>query len=190
MTSDTYLINEEMLKDYSVMSRNVGIDKIIPFINLAQPMEIETILGDALAEELKLQISNGNITETNKALLVKIAPALALWTDFYALRSLAWTVTQKGVTKEKSENSEALNKEELAYFQESIRENAETATELLIKYLCKCQEEYPLWKPQDDCICSKYNNENTGSNKKPVTSLIYFPNKPQKGCGCNERLQN
>lgn len=185
-TSDTFLINEEMLKLYSVMSRNVGIDKIVPFINLAQPMEIESILGDALSEELKLQINSDTLTELNKALLVKIAPALALWSDFYAMRSLAWTVTQKGVTKEKSENSEALNKEELAYFQESIRENAETATELLIKYLCKCQEEYPLWKPQDECICSKYNNENNGKVQKPVTSLIYFPNKPHnKGCGCN-----
>lgn len=183
-TSDTFLINEDLLKLYSVMSRNVGIDKIVPFINLAQPMEIETILGDALSEELKLQINSDTLTELNKALLVKIAPALALWTDFYALRSMAWTVTQKGITREHSENSEALNKEELAYYQESLRENAETATELLIRYLCKCAEEYPLWKPSDDCLCNKYNKENNGKAQKPVTSLIYFPSGSLQHCPC------
>lgn len=177
-----FLIDEDLLKMYSNITRNVGVDKVIPFLNLSQPFYIERILGTALMYELQLQISENTLTELNKALILKIAPALALWTDYLAARSLTYTVTQKGITLEESENSRSINEKELAEFIHSIREQAEMATELLIKYLCNCADSYELWKPEEPCICQKYLKENNGSAEKEEKYLIYFPIGKRSGC--------
>lgn len=177
-----FLIDEELLKMYSNITRNVGVDKVIPFLNLSQPFYIERILGTALMYELQLQISENTLTDLNKALILKIAPALALWTDYLAARSLTYTVTQKGITLEESENSRSINEKELAEFIHSIREQAEMATELLVKYLCTCSDNYPLWKPDNDCDCSKYLEENNGSAEMEEKYLIYFPSGRPSRC--------
>lgn len=182
----TFLIDEELLKMYSVMTRNVGVDKVLPYINLSQPFFIQPVLGDSLMYELQLQISENTLTDLNKGLILKIAPALALWTDYLAARSLAYTVTAKGITKEKSENSESLDDKELAEYIHSIRENAEMATELLVEYLCKCQDSYPLWRPKSDCDCSKYLEENTGNAEIEQKFLIFCPTgRPSKCPKCD-----
>lgn len=181
------IINEELFKNYSNVSRNVGVDKVYPYLQLAQPFFIAPIIGDPLLFELQTEIANNNLTDLNKALILKIAPALSLWTDYLAARSLAYSITAKGITKEKSENSESLNDKELGEYIHAIREQAEMASELLIAYLCKCMDSYPLWKPQQECQCDKYMPDD-GSAQKPEKNLIYFPSGrpgcPQ--CGCDK----
>jgi len=183
-----YLINEELLKLYSNISRNVGIDKVIPYLNLSQPFYIIPILGQPLFDELIEEINSDTLTELNKGLILKIAPALSLWTDYLAARSLPYTITQKGITKEKSENSESIDKDELGYYIESIKETAEMATELLVEYLCKCRDSYPKWRPDNECQCEKY-EEKEGTTTTPFKPMIYFPsgrtNKCNNKCGRN-----
>lgn len=180
------IINEELFKNYSNVSRNVGVDKVFPYLQLAQPYYIENILGEPLLFELQTQIAQDNLTELNKALILKVAPALSLWTDYLAARSLAYSFTAKGLTKEKSENSESLNDKELAEYIHAIREQAEMASQLLVKYLCRCASSYPLWAPDSDCDCSKYLQENNGTAQKPEKNLIYFPSgRPDKCPKCN-----
>lgn len=183
-----YIINEELLKLYSNISRNVGVDKVIPYLNLSQPFYIVPILGQPLFDELVGQINTDTLTEVNKALILKIAPPLSLWTDYLAVRSLPFTITQKGITKEKSENSESISKDELGYYLEGIKESAEMATKLLVEYLCKCMHNYPKWRPQKECQCEKY-QDTEGTTDTPFKPMIYFPsgrsNKCKNKCGRN-----
>lgn len=183
---ETLLINEELLKLYSPISKNVGVDKIFPFLHLAQPFYIAPILGDALMSELQDQIDNNNLTDDNKALILKVAHPLSLWTNYLAMRSLAYSVTEKSITLEHSENSQPISEKELGQFILNIKDMAEMATDLLIKYLCRCSDLYPLWKPENDCDCSKY-EPTDGSAKNELKHLIYFPTKwnPDDGCFCN-----
>lgn len=178
----TYLIDEEMLKTYSIMTRNTGVDKIISYLLLAQDYYMENILGVPLMFELKTQVSTDTLTEANKALIVKMAPCLAAWTDFLAARSLSYSATQKGLTAEASENSRSLNEKELAYYIHNLRETATMAQDMLVKYLCRCQDQYPLWRPDSDCDCSKYIEENNGTAEPDWRKLIYFPNGKRSGC--------
>ena len=182
--TDTFLVSEELLKLHSPISRNVDVEKIVPFLTISQPYYIEPILGTALMEELQSQVESGEITEENKALLLKIAPALSNWTTYLALRSLAYSITEKSITKEHSENSEALTEKELGEYILSTKNLAEMSTKLLIKYLCRCADLYPLWKPDDDCHCNEY-ADTDGSATPVFKSVVYFPNK-KKSNGCNE----
>ncbi len=180
---ETLLISEELLKLYSPLSKNVGVDRVFPFIHLAQPYYIQPILGRPLTEELQHQIEDDSLTEENKALILKIAMPLAMWTTYLAVRGLGYSFTQKGVTKEASENSQSLNEKEMGEYILSLKNEAEMAQELLIAYLCGCRDLYPLWKPNVECNCQKY-EPTDGSNERIYKDLIYFPNKKNDGCDC------
>lgn len=183
--TDTFLVSEELLKLHSPISRNVDVEKVIPFLTISQPYYIEPILGTALMEELQAQVESGEITDENKALLLKIAPALSNWTTYLALRSLAYSITEKSITKEHSDNSDSLSEKELGEYILSTKNLAEMSTELLIKYLCRCSDLYPLWRPEGECNCQKY-AETDGSSKPIYKSVVYFPKRKSTGCndGC------
>lgn len=180
--TQVYLIDETKLKLYSDVARNVGTNKLIPFVALAQPFYIEPILGEPLTAELTLQIVNNSLTEENQALLLKIAPSLALYTQYLGMRGLAYSIIEKGITKLKSENSDSLNEKELAQYIYATLENAERAKELLIKYLCNCKDLYPLWKPETECLCNKY-IPTEGTTNLNYEYHIFFPKK-KGGCVC------
>lgn len=178
-----YLIDKTKLQLYSDISRNVGVDKLLPYVALAQPFYIEPILGDPLVSELTIQIADNTLTPANQALLLKIAPVLALYTQFLGMRGLSYSVVEKGLTKLKSENSEPLSEKELAQFIFATQENAERAKELLIKYLCECRDLYPLWMPSNDCNCNKYLPISEGTTDLDREFHIFFPKK-KGGCKC------
>ncbi len=180
---ETLIISEELLKLYSPISKNVGVDRVYPFVHLAQPYYILPIIGKPLMEELQQQVEDDSLTEENKALILKIAMPLAMWTSYLAVRGLGYSMTQKGVTKEKSENSDSLNEKEMGEYILSLKNQAEMATELLIAYLCGCRDTYPLWKPSVECNCSKY-EEGEGDNHRTFHDLVFFPNKVKNDCGC------
>lgn len=180
---EVLVISEELLKLYSPISKNVGVDRVYPFVHLAQPYYILPIIGKPLMEELQQQVEDDSLTEENKALILKIAMPLAMWTSYLAVRGLGYSMTQKGVTKEKSENSDSLNEKEMGEYILSLKNQAEMATELLIAYLCGCRDTYPLWKPSVECNCSKY-EEGEGDNHRTFHDLVFFPNKVKNDCGC------
>lgn len=174
-TGETLLIDEELFRLYSAVSRHTPLDRCYPFLELAQEFYLEPILGTPLMTELQIQISTDTLTDLNKGLILKIAPCLSAWTDFLAARSYAYSTTAKGVTKESSENSEPLNAEEMGFYIHNLREIANQTQEVLIKYLCRCREDYPLFRPSSECDCSKYLEENNGSADPDWRKLIYCP---------------
>lgn len=182
---ETLIISEELLKLYSPISKNVGVDRVFPYVHLAQPYYITPIVGQPLMEELQEQVDNNTLTTENKALILKIAMPLAMWTSYLAVRGLGYSFTQKGLTKEKSENSESVNEKEMGEYILSLKNQAEMATDLLIAYLCGCRDLYPLWRPSVECNCAKY-DVGDGSNKNTLHNLIYFPKKAHNGCVCNQ----
>ena len=182
--SETLLISEELLKLWSPISKNVGVDRIFPFVTLAQEYYIIPVIGQPLKEELQQQIADDSLSEENKALILKIAPSLAFWTSYLSIRGLAYSFTQKGISLEKSENSQPISEKELAEYELNLKNQGEMYTELLIKYLCHCSSLYPLWRPEKPCLCDKY-EEGEGTNEREFHNLIYFPNKVRKSCcGC------
>lgn len=182
---ETLIISEELLKLYTPLSKNVDVDKVFPYLHLAQPYYLEPILGDALLTELKTQVESGEITEENKALILKCAPVIGYWATYLAMRSLTYSVTEKGITKETSENSSSIDRTELGDYILSIKQQAEMYTELLIKYLCRCALSYPLWRAEEDCHCEKW-VETDGKAEQDKKFTVYFPNKRKGTCdGCD-----
>lgn len=180
--SEVLLIDEQNLKLWSPISKNLSVDRVFPYVSLAQEFFLSDVLGLPLKEELQQQVADNNLTPENKALMIKIFPVIGFWTSYLALRSIAYTSTQKGLEKANSENSTALDHTEIAEYLLQLKNNAEQFTEILIKYLCHCKDLYPLWRPQKPCLCDKY-NDGEGSNEREFHDLIFYPNKHKKKCG-------
>lgn len=180
---ETLLISEELLKLYSPISNNVGVDKIFPFVHLAQSYYVEPILGKAMMEQLQSEIDADALSDENKALIIKIAPCLAFYTSYLAARSLTYTISEKGMTLESSENSRSISERELGEYILTLKNQSEMYAELLVKYLCNCQHLYELWRPETPCECNKY-IPTDGTTETTRKYLAYFPNKRKKTC-CN-----
>lgn len=183
---ETLLISEELLKLYSPLSKNLSVDKIYPYLHLAQPYFVEPIIGMALMNELQQQIDEDEITDVNKALLIKIAPVLANYATYLAMRSLTYSITEKGITRENSENSSTIDRNELGDYILNIKNLAEMHQEILIKYLCNCKDLYPLWRPENECNCSKY-LPTDGESKVEKKYTVYFPKK-SSACECTDNM--
>lgn len=180
-TNEILLIDEENLKLWSPISQNVSVNKILPFVQQAQRMYILPTLGSALYNTLTDAIDTDTLTDEQKALLLEIAPPLAFYATFLGLRPLAYSITEKGITKEKSDNSESLSEKELGEWKIELKHQADDLLDDLLRYLCNCRDLYE-WQPANECDCSKF-LQNEDGEKKKFDSLIYFPNK-KKSCNC------
>lgn len=89
MAKNTYqpivLINEALFKLHSPVTDNTVITEFIPYLSIAQELYIEPIIGTALSEELKQQISTNTLTPENGDLIIKIAPVLSFYTVYQGL---------------------------------------------------------------------------------------------------------
>lgn len=174
--NETVIISEDLLKLYSPISNNVGVEKVFPYVLLAQDFYVRPILGDALLGDLQIGVKSGQLSDNEKALVVKIAPMLANYTTYLALRSLAYSITEKGLTKENSENSSALDRTELGDMKVELKQTAEKCEELLVRYLCICRDTYTSWQPYEQCNCEKYDQKG-GTTRTNKSIGIYLPKK-------------
>ena len=174
----TPLITEKLFKQYSPVTSNTDITEFVPYICIAQELHIEPILGEPLMTELKDQISTNSLTPPNSDLILKVAPALSFYAVYQALPFHWATIVNKGITIRESENSKGIDIKDLAQLRQWIKNDSEILATQLIEFLCRCRNEYPLWRPAKDC-CSDVIKE--GAAEKNFDSGFYFKKK-KKGC--------
>lgn len=177
------LITESLFKTNSPVTANTDLSEFIPYITIAQELHIEPILGEPLMSELKEQIENNTLTQTNSDLIIKIAPALSFYAVYQALPFHWATIVNKGVTIRESENSKGVDINDIAQLRRWVKDDAGTFVKQLINFLCKCRANYPLWRPSEGFNCCN-DVINEGSTDKKFDSGFFFP-KSNRGCGCD-----
>lgn len=181
---EVVLINEDLLKENSPIKDDTIIKEFIPYVNIAQKMYIERILGKPLTDELKDQIKAASrkdaageeITPENQALIVILAPALSFYTVYQGLPFHWASIVNKGLTLRKSENSDPVDLKSLSQLRRWVRDDAEEFGRDLIDYLCRCKNKYPLWRPGRGCGCSDWDNDE-GSVISPFDAGIFIPKR-------------
>lgn len=182
---EVVLINENLFKENGPIKEDTIITKFVPYINIAQKMYIERILGKPLTDELKAQVkaathpgaSGNEITPANQALILKIAPALSFYAVYQGLPFHWASIVNKGLTKRNSENSDAVDVKDLAQLRRWVKDDAEELGNDLIEYLCSCKNNYPLWKPGRGCGCGPEWNNGEGSVVSPLDTGIFIPKR-------------
>jgi len=163
------LISEALFKENSPIKEDTIISKFVPYINIAQRMYLDKVLGKPLVEELQDQIKAAQdnpdadpypITPENQALLTLIAPPLAFYAVYQGIPFHWAAIINKGITVRESENSKAVDIKDIAQLRRWLRDDAEELLRQLIDYLCECGGSYPLWKPGKYCGGCGFDGDN------------------------------
>ena len=147
------LITEEYFKTYSPISDNYNIKDIKPYFHVAEKLWIEPIIGTPLYEELLDEVEKNEVTPENATLLLNIYPLLAFAIVYESLPFVGYHLSQVGITKGKSENSEPVSINDVNYISSQLRNQCETMKMLLKKFLDEHAEHYPLYYADNTVEC-------------------------------------
>lgn len=159
----TLYISSTRLKTDSAIGGSVSDDLIMPYILLAQDMNILPILGTELDNDLKTYIQAGTLAGDNKTLVeTYIQPALVQFSftqlvPYLRLRFVNNAVVIMGAT----DQSSSATYEDLRPVMDTATNAAEFYRQRLIDYLTNNTNLFP-----------KY-NDNTGSDLNPSTRNYY-----------------
>lgn len=148
MAQKALFITINDLKRKSIIDGNVDADKLIQFIEVAQDTHIQNYLGGLLYKKLQTLILNGTISDSGNAdykLLLDdyVKPMLTWFTQSSYLPFAMYQISNGGVFKHRSENSETISLEEMRMMLAKVTETAEFYTRRFVDYMDYNSTLYP-----------------------------------------------
>lgn len=145
-TFSALFIDDQYLKDMTPMGQNIDPLQIYPFVEDAQDVYIQDVLGSALYMDLTYKLYTGVTYSTNERTLVDLcSKALAYYTVYMALPHLSIKIRNIGVARATGDNTQVSSMEELRYIREEMKNMAEFWVERTVIYLCNYSSLYPLY---------------------------------------------
>jgi len=136
------------LKKRSILDGNLDSDKVIQFIEVAQDTHIQNYLGGKLYQKLQDIIIAGTVDESvnsdYKLLLnTYIKPMLIWYAQSNFLPFAMYQISNGGVFKHRSENSDAVTYEEMSMLINRVSETADFYTRRFLDYMSYNSTLYP-----------------------------------------------
>lgn len=147
------LITEEYFKQYSPIPANYDIRELKPYFHVAEAMWILPIIGAPLYDELLDQVEEDNVTPENATLLLNIYPLLSFAIVSEGLPLISYHMSQVGITKGKSENSDSVSINDVNYISRTLRSQCEVMKKLLKEFLDAHSDLYPLYYSDNNIQC-------------------------------------
>jgi len=145
-TNKVLFLSVDYLRDNTVINGNVDSELLEPFVILAQNVHVETIVGTALYDELITQIVADTLTADNQTLLDDyLQPALLQWALYEALPFINYKLTNKAISTKNSDNSDAVELDELHYLRSTVSDVAQYMSERATLFLRANTDLYPLF---------------------------------------------
>lgn len=159
------LMNKEYLKEYSLLPINFNTDEIWNFIPLAEQLHIVPIIGQEMYKELLDQVENNEVTPENASLLLQIYPFEGLAIMEVSMPYIAFHITEVGITKGSSENSDSVTTNDVNYLTNYVRSQMVPYKERLIEFISQNSELYPNIKIEKKCEKQTTNGRVYGFNQ-------------------------
>ena len=138
------LVTVEDLKRFSALDGSIDNEKVIQYISIAQDIYIENYLGTKLLTKIENDILNDTLIDPYLSLLSNYIKDMLIHFALYELMPfIAYTVSNKGVYKHSSDNSETVRKEEVDYLAKKHLDLAQTYAGRFVKYICNHTTEFP-----------------------------------------------
>lgn len=129
-------ISPDDLVKRTAINGNVDRDQMVQFIKIAQDLHIQSLLGTALYNKLKSDVLASTLTGNYETLMTDyVQDVLVHYAMVEILPFLAYKVSNGGIFKKQSENSEGIEKSELEYLIQKERDTAEHYGRRLVSYL-------------------------------------------------------
>jgi len=129
-------ISPDDLVKRTAINGNVDRDQMVQFIKIAQDIHVQALLGTALYNVLKNDVLTDTLTGNYETLMTDyVQDVLVHYAMVEILPFLAYKVSNGGVFRKQSENSEGIDKNELEYLIQKERDTAEHYGRRLVSYL-------------------------------------------------------
>lgn len=144
-------IDTKYIKDNSPILGYVSDDELSTFIQPAQDMYLERVLGTKLMNRLKTSIINDNVSADEKTLLDDyISPTLMYWVIFQYILWSNYKMTNKATSKQNSDNSNPSELNEVNYLKSNISDWAEYYSTRLTSYIKDNTASFPEYNQGSD----------------------------------------
>ena len=141
-------VSPKYIKRKSIISGDLDSDKIIQFIETAQDIHIQNYLGTNLYRTLQGLIINGAINNAENAeyktlLDDYVKPMLAWYVQAEYIPFAAYTISNGGVYRHRSDNSDSVDVSEIAGLANRASDKAMFYTNRFLDYMGFNSELYP-----------------------------------------------
>ena len=134
--SKVLFIQRKDLVTFTSANGNIDTDKLLPYVDMAQSIEVQRLLGTKLYDQLKSDITGGTLTGNYLTLVdTYIKPILIHYAMMYALPYLSVTISNGGVYRNNPENATALSSDEINTLVEKERDTAQYFSQRMIDFL-------------------------------------------------------
>lgn len=124
------------VKRFTIVDGNVDNDKFINFIEIAQTIHIQNVLGTDLYEKLQSDIAGSTLTGDYQTLVESWIKPCLIWYAFYEYMTFAGvTVNNKGAFRHSSEAAVTLDRDEVMDLKNAAKNYADYYLERLIDYV-------------------------------------------------------
>lgn len=133
------LISEETLKTYSLVNDNIDGKYLLPAIQTAQDIDLETLIGKALLDRLCKLVETGEIVNNNKykTLLDDYITPYLVWQVMSNLQlGINYKLSNSGVITNDDERKSRLDYRNNQLLQEQYKHYADSYAIKLKDYLC------------------------------------------------------
>lgn len=149
------LIDSKYLRKFSPIPLNYNLDEVKNYIDVAELIWILPIIGDDFYSELQDEVDDDNLSEANQTLFLDaLYPYLAYAVTLEALPFVWSDINEKGITLNKSDNSDSVTLKDLTYIEGHLRRQVEARKDFFIKYLDTHLESFPLYEEFKHCGCN------------------------------------
>lgn len=147
------LISEVKLKNFTNINKNVDMDVLKAEIQIAQDIDLQTLLGTKFYHHLLDQVTpTGNTFNADELILVNeyIAPFLIQQSYFQAIPQLMYRTMNRSIVQGQMENAEPVNIETMKYLRSIQKQRADFYMTRLQDYLLigRGQNKFPQYNTQ------------------------------------------
>lgn len=151
MRSKSILISECHFKENSPIVGNFDYDFILPFIQVAQDIDVAECVGQSLLTRIQQGVIDADLNADETILLEEyIQPALVHYAMFRGMNFLAVKPDNSGLVRRDSENGTSIDMNETSFLADKEKNVAESYGQRLKDYLTTSVDLYPEYGQELD----------------------------------------
>lgn len=144
LNDSVLLVTKEDIFKYTSLKGNVDVDKITPFIKVAQDIEIQTILGTVLYQKILSDVRTDELVGNYSTLVYQyVQPMLIHYAMADFLLFHGYEISNAGILRNAPENTVVPDKGELDTLVKRQRDIAETYRTRVLDYLTYYPQLFP-----------------------------------------------
>lgn len=171
--NDYWLITEQWIKTYTVLSEFVDMEVVRPFFKLGEDIDVRQVIGEKLFLRLKEGTTLNNLTLDEIELIDQIRPYLAYAIVGRAVPFIATGIRGSGIVKVANQNIQNATLAEVKDLETNLNNMRDYYQKRLIDYLCQNGGKFPLYR--------QVGNPSANSTPNWTIGGSYF------GCGCKSK---